>query len=289
MPISGSLKSSLPTIVFAPGNFDTPTLLMLALIVATLPWALQSALSPRPRSATRSLAAAPVILLFSFYALGHAAFTLLAMRWAVFPWHFALYALPVILIVAHAASRLASALPRALTASSPWTVALLCILALAFARNAWAFRNQAENAFYVGSYRAALWAREHLPPEARIAMKDAGAFGYFSDRSVTNLDGVINNFDYQRYLARGELARYLRDQGITHLAQHALWPYPQVDARGYGSFAFAVPSKLYNRPGGTVRLFEADEIYRARTVDGRLRTHFVIWRLDLNRKVGYRR
>jgi hypothetical protein len=39
---------------------------------------------------------------------------------------------------------------------------------------------------------AAEWARDNLPPEARIACLDIGILGYYSKRSVADLGGLID-------------------------------------------------------------------------------------------------
>ena len=58
-------------------------------------------------------------------------------------------------------------------------------------------------------YEGALWARTHLPAEARIWANDAGVLGYFSQRRVTNTDGLINSFGFfEQILQTGQLNEY---------------------------------------------------------------------------------
>lgn len=64
--------------------------------------------------------------------------------------------------------------------------------------------------------QASLWAKENLPPEARLGAFNAGIPGYFSGFAVVNLDGVVNGKAFAAVRERRVLA-YLREAGITHL------------------------------------------------------------------------
>ena len=48
-----------------------------------------------------------------------------------------------------------------------------------------------------------------------------GLLGFFADRAWINGDGVANSYDYQRALAAGELERFLRENGVTHVVHEA--------------------------------------------------------------------
>jgi hypothetical protein len=62
------------------------------------------------------------------------------------------------------------------------------------------------------------WMREHLPPDARIGAWNAGQLGYFSDRTIVNLDGLANDLHYLRYLQNGIPVReYLMAENIDYL------------------------------------------------------------------------
>ncbi len=51
--------------------------------------------------------------------------------------------------------------------------------------------------WHVVAYDAARWIRASTPAAAVLAMKDAGIVGYFSERRVVNLDGVVNDLELQ--------------------------------------------------------------------------------------------
>jgi len=66
---------------------------------------------------------------------------------------------------------------------------------------------------------AARWINEHLPSNAVVASDDAGALGYFARVPVINLDGLVNTRAYlDEYLRQGRKKDYLKDAGVTHLA-----------------------------------------------------------------------
>lgn len=119
-----------------------------------------------------------------------------------------------------------------------------------------------------------------LPQDAVVAGTDVGALAFWTQRRVVNLDGVINNFEYQEYLRAGALRDYLRQQGVTHLAT-ALWDreqtytgrpiepmYRQVldpaAVRGvdYKAHEFFVYSYVYGVYSDRIVLTPADEVYR---------------------------
>lgn len=74
----------------------------------------------------------------------------------------------------------------------------------------------------LGDRATAAWMSEHLPADAVVASADAGVIGYFTERAVVNLDGLVNSFEW--YDARHEgvedTAAFLRDAGVTHVANH---------------------------------------------------------------------
>jgi hypothetical protein len=80
------------------------------------------------------------------------------------------------------------------------------------------------NPLYVARYQAARWMAENLPSDAICASWNAGQIGYFSDRTVINLDGLINGVDYYNRVIRGEVSRmdYIYENGVSHLVDYKL-------------------------------------------------------------------
>jgi hypothetical protein len=65
---------------------------------------------------------------------------------------------------------------------------------------------------------AAEWTRQHTAPDTVLALKDAGLFGWFSERPVVNLDGKANGYRYLEHLERGDVVDYLEQVGVSHVA-----------------------------------------------------------------------
>lgn len=68
------------------------------------------------------------------------------------------------------------------------------------------------------SYAAARWLSANTPKDAVIGSWNAGVLGYYSDRRVVNLDGLVNNFDLMPYLKSDDIAGYIRRERIEYLS-----------------------------------------------------------------------
>lgn len=134
--------------------------------------------------------------------------------------------------------------------------------------------------FHIASYRAARWVADNLPPEIILAMKDSGAFGFFSDHRVINLDGVVNNRSYQEALCADGIQSYLLHEGVEFYVAHSLRSAPvNVQEGDYQTYDRRVHSSLlFDCSAGGVLLHTSDEVYRAPYNDGS-GIHFVIWQL----------
>ncbi|MHC4845213.1 MAG: hypothetical protein ACYTCU_03525 [Planctomycetota bacterium] len=66
-------------------------------------------------------------------------------------------------------------------------------------------------------YQAGIWIRDNLPDDAVVGSWNAGVIGYYSDRHVVNLDGLINSWEFVPYLESGRLADYILEEGIEYL------------------------------------------------------------------------
>ena len=63
------------------------------------------------------------------------------------------------------------------------------------------------------------WIRERTPRDARVGSFYAGVLGYFAHRTVVNLDGLVNSYDYYKRVQAGdEWETYLRSERIEWLA-----------------------------------------------------------------------
>lgn len=71
--------------------------------------------------------------------------------------------------------------------------------------------------------QAAEWLHAHVPPNERIAAWNAGQIAYFSERTVINLDGLMNDGEFLRRFVRGgePLSRYLDEQNVNWVIDYA--------------------------------------------------------------------
>lgn len=136
-------------------------------------------------------------------------------------------------------------------------------------------------------YSVAIWAKENLPSDAVIAMTNPGVFAYFSERTVINTDGLINNFEFQEYLKERRFWNYLHDKEVCYIAEHEFPNAPMVNDASYIEYDFPIYSYLYESDGGSARVFKEREVFRSQLYENRTRkepfmTVFVIWQLDFD-------
>lgn len=160
---------------------------------------------PVPTSAALLLPLLASALHLGFHAYG---------RWFLRGWYYAPWMAALAWAVGWAASHAAATL-----ASTPrrWVWGGLAVAFLAAAvwqgagvwgQGLWPWQSTA--------VRASVWAGAHLPSDARPGAFNAGIPGYFSEREVVNLDGVVNAEAFAAIRERRLLA-YLRQAGITHV------------------------------------------------------------------------
>ena len=136
------------------------------------------------------------------------------------------------------------------------------------------------------------------PPDAVWACTDCGKLAFWSGRRVVNLDGLVNDFQYQEALRDKRLADYLRQRGVRYLV-FLCWDRPQwgddanefepmyhsrvapdVFAGDYREAQFYVVSYRYLTYSESVVLPRAAEVWRSEPVrDGRARGRAVVFKL----------
>jgi len=139
---------------------------------------------------------------------------------------------------------------------------LIIILAMSFWGNFRAYQNN-QLCWYSRSYQSALWANQHLPDDAVVGMNDAGIFAYFCERRVVNLDGLVNNYQYQEILRAGKFTQYMQTQGINYIADVALYSDGLPTEGQYNNYEYLVVSRLYRLPSALILFNDADEVYRS--------------------------
>jgi hypothetical protein len=206
-PISGTLKSTFPHPVFR-----TEVILAYAPYVGlTLVAAL--ALIPMWRRPTQALPR-PHVSLWIGATIGcllQVGWAVFFTSWGTFQWHFAAHIPMICFILSAYAARLmpAPTLGHTLSVGLAVGVAVLAFNLLAL---------HEKGDYHDGAYSAAQWALANTPAGTVFALRDAGVFGYFSDRPTINLDGLINSYEYQQYVREGRLMEFLRERHVRYVA-----------------------------------------------------------------------
>jgi len=78
---------------------------------------------------------------------------------------------------------------------------------------------------YAARYDAALWIAENSPADTVFASWNAGQLGFFSNRTVINLDGLINNMDYYERVLQGPLplVDYLFENNVDYIVDYNIY------------------------------------------------------------------
>ena len=71
-------------------------------------------------------------------------------------------------------------------------------------------------------YRTGIWIKENIPSDKIMASWNAGQIGFFSDRSVINLDGLINSYEYFKQISKKNfsLYKYLKKKGVDYIVDY---------------------------------------------------------------------
>jgi hypothetical protein len=87
---------------------------------------------------------------------------------------------------------------------------------------------------------AATWIRENTPVDAVVAAHDIGALGYFGERQLVDLAGLISPEVIPFIRDEEQLARFLDESQADYLVAFPGW-YPLLTARGSPVFSTGAP------------------------------------------------
>jgi hypothetical protein len=279
-PISGTLKSGFPHISLGCSwaaleyCVGLPKMLLLALILAFAllyaGWYLVAARSARDARfyfhTSMAVLACAIVL--------HGLHVILFMKWAIWTWHFFPYFLFAALAIAAPLEKLVST--RVGGAVYWWAISGLVAAGVLGYGLRMTVSGRAPT-WQTVSYEAALWARGHTDPSDVFALKDAGNFGFFSRRRVINLDGVVNNLEFQDVLKNRRLDEYFRRNRVKYLVLHGTKDeHPRVFDGTYTSDSAVFQSQLYGTWSDSIPLRKRDEVYRA-AYSYKTRDDFVVW------------
>jgi hypothetical protein len=117
---------------------------------------------------------------------------------------------------------------RMLGAVAGLTFYLILVLFLALGTGAYA----TDVAFVEGEMvTAARWLQENTEPDAVVAAHDIGAIGYFAQRPLLDLAGLISPEVVPLLANEPLLAQYVLESGAEYLVTAPGWPYPLLTER----------------------------------------------------------
>jgi hypothetical protein len=281
VPISGALKSSFPHLAVSRGTFDRTAAIGIANLASAglaIGWSLWGIIRvPGPRATLNQEFYRASTTVFAWAVTLHFLYVVLFMKWGVFGWYFVTYPLfAIVLVTASVERALKSTIMLKIPALYGITAAALCFCVIAREQTRNPFPNN--GGWHTPVYDAAVWARDNTPEEAVFAMTDCGHFAFFSERRVINLDGLANNMDFQRTLAEQHLSRYLRENHVDFLVQHAVHSRADVIAGAYDTLTLRFESRRFDGLSDSVRVRKQSEVYRSSPFfDGPYPSVLLIW------------
>jgi hypothetical protein len=170
------------------------------------------------------LVAGPPIAGFTALLVYHTGYRWFFREW-YFAWGMPLMALLAGVLFAYACEAAADALSRltGVTWASRRAVGsgLLVISAVLFAAGYAVAARDIWQPSFLGPQRdnlaAGLYLKRHTPPDARAAAFNSGIVGYFSERQVFNIDGVVNPDAFEA-MQENRLLPYLRSRDVVYVA-----------------------------------------------------------------------
>ena len=93
----------------------------------------------------------------------------------------------------------------------------------------------------------AKWIQANIPGDARLAVHDIGAIGYFCDNDILDLAGLISPDVIPIIRNEGALSVYLDEKGVNYLVTFPGW-YPQLSRQG--ELVFQTQSSYSPQAGG---------------------------------------
>lgn len=112
---------------------------------------------------------------------------------------------------------------------SPLLALLLGPLVVAFVFQYRTFADPHLRSILETNHEAGEWIDRALPTDAVLGSWDAGVVGYFSHRSVINLDGVANSYAYYQAGRSGQVGAFLEDRRLGWLVNHGEAPTGEPD------------------------------------------------------------
>ncbi|MBC8203882.1 hypothetical protein ISS30_04255 [bacterium] len=293
LPVSGSIKSSFPfpqpRLGYLAGYREF-TILMLCAVIFIIIY-IKDLIGKAGFSNKDNWNLDTVTAFFSAGYLVLSAWIVLFMHWGVYDWHF----IPGIILVIPTSIKiikLVDYLNGKIKIPQLKLISFLSIVLILLFLNGKGIlkHHTGRHLFFYKNYEAANWVNENIPEESVFAMTECGIFGYYCDRKVVNLDGVVNNNEYQKYLSEGRLVDYLKDKSVDYIVEFKL-PKEQYLSSDYTNYKFEVWSYKTNSSGGILYLDKQDELYRTpiKSYNPKRGLSIVIFRLPWSHDIEYAR
>jgi hypothetical protein len=170
----------------------------------------------------------PRLIILAFFAVAEASYYFVSYGQSIYWWHMAPVNVVMYLLIASLIAAAASSLDRQAVLRKAVIGLCLCVGLTAPWQSIYYYKSYQ---YPPVTYDAALWIRSNLPPDAKIGVWNAGVVGYFSGRTIVNLDGVMNSRELYDYIRRGEQYQYILDHGLGYLADYSMgtpWPEQSV-------------------------------------------------------------
>jgi hypothetical protein len=154
---------------------------------------------------------------------------------------FSWYILPCLIAALYGVASFAGALGDALAPKMPPVLSSRVIAVITFAALAvttvqtswWFFREAAPTPRVQIYQRGAEWIKEHSKPDASIAYVEIGVIGYYSERPILDLMGLVTPAA-RPYVARNDLLGALREKPADFVLHHTRGRMaPIVDSRWF--------------------------------------------------------
>ncbi|MFA7361962.1 MAG: hypothetical protein WC139_13095 [Candidatus Kapaibacterium sp.] len=277
MPISGKLKSTFPHISFSLKLLYDCLNKVTILAILSLIWIV---VAKYRNFKFISKPISGIFIIFSMTVLTHFLHTVFFMNWAAFSWHYSFYIFFSLLVFLEPFESILSRFKFKTTI----IVAVLLFLIINFLGIKEVYSKMQvneNNNWKVQVYRSAIWAKKNSESQSIFAMSDAGIFSYFSERRVVNLDGLVNNLDFQEVLKDGRLKSYLAERKVKFIVHHSIWDQPDVISGEYQQYAKRYPSRLYEGASDNIVLEKKHEVFRSDTFfDGSYKSVLIIWETE---------
>ena len=147
----------------------------------------------------------------SFLAL---AFVHGGIRWSGRPWYYSPFPMFIILFLAVILSQ------ELFYARRRFILGIFLVFYLmSYGWHATALFPQQEN--QIDMYQMAMWAKDNLPVDARIAAFNSGILGYFGGRFVMNSDGLVNQGAYEA-MKQNQLWNFFKKEKIDYIIDYEI-------------------------------------------------------------------